>query len=104
MKVRPALVTVELPGSEPEQAPHTKRGRGPGARAPRGAKLATAIAYPYVAEPIRVLAPKSNWPFARKTPLTSPTPEKPVQAKRPASARPIQVPPPAGHTEPPLAP
>jgi hypothetical protein len=132
MKVRSALVTIEFPESKPAKAPHAARGRAPDARARRGAKLSTGIAYPYVAEPIREPASPSSWPFAITTPPASPKPEKVVQVRAPAPARetpdrsparapgdpakfrvatnlpvkapPIRVPPPAGHTEPPLAP
>jgi hypothetical protein len=132
MKVRSALVTIEFSGSGPEKAPHAARGRASDARARRGAKLATAIAYPYVAEPIREPASPSSWPFALTTPPASPKPADVVHvpapepdraptersparalgaqtefrapANLPKKAPPIRVPPPAGHTKPPLAP
>jgi hypothetical protein len=133
MKVRPAFVTIEVSGSEPEKTPHTPRGRAPGTRARRGAKLARPIAsYPYFAEPTRKPAAAPSWPFASMPPLASPKPKNVVQirapepdweptvrpparalggevefragANLPLKAPPIQVPPPAGHTEPPPAP
>jgi hypothetical protein len=132
MKVRSALVTIEFSGSEPEKTPPAAGSRAAGTSARRGAKLATATAYPYVADPIREPASPSSWPFALVTPPASAKPEKVVQvpapepdrepaersparalgaeaefrapANLPKKAPPIRVPPPAGHTEPPLAP
>src|SRR5262245_27752532 len=132
MKLRSALVTIEFLGSKPAKTRRAARLRAPDARTHRSAKPATAIAYPYVAEPPRKPAPASNWPFAPKKPPTPPNPERLAQepaapepvrdpadsqvqalkvepeseaaTKAPAHAAPGQPPPPAGHTEPPLAP
>jgi hypothetical protein len=132
MTVRTALVTIGFPGSKPERTPQAARGRSPHARALRGARLATAIAYPYVAEPTTKPASPSSWPFALTTPPVLRKPEKLVQVRAPEPERkptdrpstqplgndaalhaptnppikapPIRVPPPAGHTQPPPAP
>lgn len=87
MKVRFAPVTIEFSGSKPAKAAQLALRHGPVARARRGAKLATAIVYPYVAEAVRVPASPSSWPFAVATPLASPKPEKaspPPQPEGPA--------------------
>ncbi|HKP63983.1 MAG TPA: hypothetical protein VJV78_44920 [Polyangiales bacterium] len=133
MKVRFARVITGFSGSELAKTPQAARPRAPDLRALRGAKLATAIVYPYVAEPARVAAAPSSWPFAPTTPpagakpeqalvqVPAPEPERERADLSPApplaadaavdatpspsiKAPPIQVPPPAGSTEPPPAP
>ena len=112
MKVRFARVITGLSGSELAKTPHAARRCAPDARARRGPKLVTAIAYPYVAEPVREPAAPSRWPFALTTPPAPPKPAQPLGAEAefraatrpPIQAPPRRVPPPAGCTEPPPAP